>query len=486
MHIEAILDRIKDNISLDHLARVLVDVQQDSSTILVSLLSTYQRSLLDMIFLGDSLSRDKVNVILASEVTPKLTAEQYMDKEDNENEIKQVIGDTDFGKDLTRDQVLVVGKQGLLIGGVGARAHEELIVSFLSLKGRDLYVRNFFNRCLILEDTLRHMRKLIVEHEKDPNSISTVRELLSGSSRHVILLQETLQYLKESLEMLADPMVPEGEGGRNLYQALNIPGLLKDLKERVKDLHKNVIGARDELQGLRDMTDVISENQMFKLQEAMQANTKNLDQVFRANERASSSLELMQIILAGTLSFDILDRLTGQWTVTDQEWAKSMFVEPFLKQPGVWFLFSIGLWLIVGTVLIKAMHYMQEQSLGVLSMRLKVNLPIDMEKLHKYLQRKNIEEEEMESDKISATKKMAWVETNSKMWGGAHPRIEMLVDEKYGFLLKVFIQYEKKRGNLREASIRQVFYDSLRNENVLLADVIDIENEGALTEFGVS
>jgi len=486
MHIEAILDRIKDNISLDHLARVLVDVQQDSSTILVSLLSTYQRSLLDMIFLGDSLSRDKVNVILASEITPKLMAEQYMDKEDNENEIKQVIGDTDFAKDLTRDQVLVVGKQGMLIAGVGARKHEELIISFLSLKGRDLYVRNFFNRCLILEDTLRHVRKLIVEHEKDPNSISTVRDLLSGASRHVILLEETLGYLRESLEMLADPEVPDDEGGRNLYQALNIPGLLKDLKERARDLKKNVTGAGHELQGLRDMTDVISENQMFKLQEAMQANTKNLEEVFRANERASASLELMQVILAGTLSFDILDRVTGDWTVTDQEWAKSAFVDPLMKQPGVWFLISIGLWILIGVGLIKFMHYLQEQALGVLSIRLKVNLPIDMANFHSYLKRKNIEEEEMESDKTTATKKMSWTETNSKMWGGTTPKIELMIDEKYGFLLKVFIQYEKKKGNLREAAIRQVFYDSLRNENVLLAEVTEIENEGALTVEGIS
>ena len=33
MQIEAVLDRIKDNISLDHLSRLLVDVQQDSSQI---------------------------------------------------------------------------------------------------------------------------------------------------------------------------------------------------------------------------------------------------------------------------------------------------------------------------------------------------------------------------------------------------------------------------------------------------------------------
>ena len=54
------MDRIKDNISLDHLARLLVDVQQDSSSIVDSIISQYQRDLLDLIFLGDAPNRNKV------------------------------------------------------------------------------------------------------------------------------------------------------------------------------------------------------------------------------------------------------------------------------------------------------------------------------------------------------------------------------------------------------------------------------------------
>ena len=101
---------------------------------------------------------------------------------------------------------------------------------------------------------MRHIRQLITEHEKDPNSINTIRELLSGASRHVILLAETLSYLQESLEMLGDPEVPGDEAGRNLYQMLNIPGVMRDLRERCRDLKKNVSGGGHELQGLREMT----------------------------------------------------------------------------------------------------------------------------------------------------------------------------------------------------------------------------------------
>lgn len=48
MQIEAVMDRIKDQISLDHLSRLLVDVQQDSSAIVDSIISGYQRDLLQV------------------------------------------------------------------------------------------------------------------------------------------------------------------------------------------------------------------------------------------------------------------------------------------------------------------------------------------------------------------------------------------------------------------------------------------------------
>lgn len=59
------MDRIKDNISLDHMARLLVDVQQDSSNIVDSIISEHQRELLNLIFLGDAENRNKVSTLFA-------------------------------------------------------------------------------------------------------------------------------------------------------------------------------------------------------------------------------------------------------------------------------------------------------------------------------------------------------------------------------------------------------------------------------------
>ena len=58
MKVEAIGDRLADNISIDMLCRVLVDLQLDSSRIADDLLSWYQRNLLDMMFLGDAANRN--------------------------------------------------------------------------------------------------------------------------------------------------------------------------------------------------------------------------------------------------------------------------------------------------------------------------------------------------------------------------------------------------------------------------------------------
>jgi hypothetical protein len=98
---------------------------------------------------------------------------------------------------------------------------------------------------------------------------------------------------------------------QRLERILHIEATQKRLVRRVHDMKKNIEGARGEVNSLRSMADVVSEGKEFKVQEAVQNNTKNLEDVFRANERASASLEIMQIVLAGSLAFDIIDRLHG-------------------------------------------------------------------------------------------------------------------------------------------------------------------------------
>lgn len=59
------------------------------------------------------------------------------------------------------------------------------------------------------------------------------------------------------------------------------------------------------------MSDVINTKQLEDVFKNVESNTKYLVDASAANERSSAALDVMQVILAGSFCFDILDRLSG-------------------------------------------------------------------------------------------------------------------------------------------------------------------------------
>ena len=320
LQVEAIMDRIKDNISLDTLSRLLVDVAIDSSTIVDSVLSSYQRTLLSLIYDGDAANRDKVNLIIADEVTPHLSADEYMDGGEHENELKQVLGDTKVAFDISEHDTLIFGSHGMLIAGPNARSHEPLLLSFMQFNAMDVFVRNFFNRLFLVNDAMRHLRVLINSYSDDPLAIAKINERMQVLSDDVRMLGEILGYMAESLETCEIPPEPADVAGKALYSRLQIADLAGQLSMRVLDLKKTMDGVRQELAHMRHLAGVVFETKQFKLHEAMHVNTRQLVELNATGERGVATLGVLMIIFAGILAFNILDRLTGNWTVMDREW----------------------------------------------------------------------------------------------------------------------------------------------------------------------
>jgi hypothetical protein len=331
MQVEAIMDRIKDNISLDTLSRLLVDVAIDSSTIIDSVLSAYQRKLLALIFDGDAANRDKVNLIIANEITPHLTAEEYMDKGEYENELKQVIGDTRAAFDVSEHDTLVFGANGLLIAGPNARQHEPLLCSYLQFTAMDLFIRNFFNRMFLVNDAMRQLRTLINSYTDDPLSMAKIYDKMQVLSDDIRMLGEILGYMAESLESCEIPPEPADVSGRALYSRLQIADLAGQLSMRVLDLKKTMEGVRQELAHLRHLANIVFETRQFRVHEGVQNNTRQLIVLNETNERMAATLRMLLLIFAGVLAFEILDRITGNWTVMDAEWFED-FANPMIRK----------------------------------------------------------------------------------------------------------------------------------------------------------
>ena len=118
-------------------------------------------------------------------------------------------------------------------------------------------------------------------------------EPLSHSHTH---RTQILGYMQESLDSRVVPPEPVEQNGRALYDRLQILDLATELRRRVVDLAKNMSGARHEFEVLREMSNVVSETKLFKLHESVDVNTRNLCQLQEANERASTSLEIMYAV----------------------------------------------------------------------------------------------------------------------------------------------------------------------------------------------
>jgi hypothetical protein len=222
MFIEAIMDQSADTIYVDHLSRLLVDVDLDSSKIINDLLSPHQRGLMDMLFMDDARSRNKFSLITANEIYPKLPVREYLDRGERENELKQVLGEIHSAYDLSDDDKIIIGREGMLLLGPTAHLHETLIVAHLALLSRELFVRFFFKRTFILDDMLNQARTYLKSFEENPEALAAMRRKVNRCSHDLILLEEILELLRDSMRTLQLPRCPSDTAGRLLYEQLEL------------------------------------------------------------------------------------------------------------------------------------------------------------------------------------------------------------------------------------------------------------------------
>lgn len=248
-------------------------------------------------------------------------------------------------------------------------------------------------------------------------------------------------------------------------KTFNLEEMQQELMERVKDLSDKMNQFDTELGELRAMADVISESQAFKLQEIVGSNTKNLEDMFRSNERTSSSLEIMNVIMSGTLAFELLDQCIGGWSALDTDWGRKMFTW-LLEIPGGWFLLNCLLWGVIAYVLVIFMRTLETKSSSVITFRYRVNLMINLDAFNAYLSHKTIGEEDVDLDPKSQVRKVSWDEDDEVKWNGCPPHLEVSYDQMNHFLLTVFFQVNKNNTTVKEEKLKEIFLKDLEDNHV--------------------
>ena len=81
------------------------------------------------------------------------------------------------------------------------------------------------------------------------------------------------------------------------------------LRTGIDDLEKMTQGALNELQNLTATMDVVTCKQQEKVWKMILGNTKIMVEACAADERASASLEVMEIIFSASMGFDFFMRI---------------------------------------------------------------------------------------------------------------------------------------------------------------------------------
>ena len=483
--VDAIMDRIGENLSLDLMSRLLVDVNNDSSQVVANLLNGHQRALLNLTFLEDADNRDKFNIIFAEKIKPTMRAEKYMDREDNENELKQVVGSTRSAHDLGDAELLVIGIGGVIVAGENSRRHEPVVSAYAGLQARNMFMRSVFSRCHIVADTLQRARFLIDTVEQDPGYQEQIRNMLSECTEQVIMLEEIQMFLVESCDDFAEDLapLPGDQASEDIFKILNVGVLLSSMKRRAMDIEKTIDGCRNDLSALREMAAGITESSGLKLSEALESNTKNLEDMFRASARNNNaSFEIMNVIFAGSIAFQMLDRVTGQYlSIADQVFWVEDYVRPYTANvPLVWFAINMLVWGALGGFIIQLLRYSAYMSVAVEASNTRLAIPCKVPQLRAYMATKNVTTEDINMDPKNFFKKYQWEEEEDKdRWKGVPPKFELKADERYGFILQLFIQVNMRKSKLSCAEAKYIILGELKDAGAI-EEVPDTEGNGGI------
>jgi len=476
LQLEAVMDRVKDAISLDHLSRLLVDVQTDSSEIVEPLLSPAQRRALDFVYRGDSANRAKVSLIVANEIVPHLQAEEYLDKGEYENELKQVVGDTRAAYGISDSDVLVFGSHGLILAGPNSRTYEPLLCSFVQLMSMDAFAQNLFSVVSVVQDDIRATASQCRLSRRDPMLLKEAAARLPTLERRVLLVEKIVSFMEESLLSTEIPEPPLTAAGRALYDRLALPQLQSEMARRVTDIGKYVRETGQELSVTQRQSLHVASERERDVMRSLDHHVGAIRDMSRNPDlsRAVFALEIVQWLLVGLLAFACLDRLVGEWSVANTDWFRAVYQALIERGPLVWFLLSFLVFaFMVWIIFFRYNRRTRRETENIASVRLEVRQSMNQAQLDKFLGVRTIITTSWdlgpEGDAVAVT----WQEDEDYLtrWSGVKPRMTLTYSAQLSQVIAVEVSFQR---NLVPDRATQLSPQDLRDRVLALLETAHV------------
>ena len=385
--------------SLDHIARVVTDLMNDSSLLMDTLLTHHQRGILDCIFKGTPNTRYKFLGLLASSITPhEDDMDFYADGEEHQNELEQVLDNMQLAHFLPEEDTRIfMGDGGMLIVSPKWKDYEILITFYSLLRSAEIFVDGLFNRMSLLGDELSRVVNFLERtSEGDYSVISKAQNILTDATANYTILTSAEGYLDRGFTMIAKRWQDAADKVQpKLRKMLEIDSGFASLIERINDIELVLNSIKSEVEGLQTLLSTQIEQQMRRVYSALRDNTRSTSEVIKASERTGDSLSIIQLVLSGTIAFDIILAITGEYITP--------YAAMAADYPLLFFGSAVVLWLVIVIGLKKSMEWMGTHVEKDHLIRHALNQRCDPENIEKYLSTKVVTsiDEEVHEDRES-------------------------------------------------------------------------------------
>lgn len=306
--VEAIQNRLADDVSCDLMSRMMVDVIQDTSVMLNDLLTSSQRRAINTIYRGNAASRNKYCLIYADKADPVMKADMYKDRGEYENELRQVLGEIRIAKDIgVGGDFVITGSDGMLIVGRKLRKYDRITVVFGEVMGIQSFMKNSYGRLTILMGDIVKLKRYVEAGDENPEFFESVRQLRNTVSTDLAVLEEMVTYLDDALAALQIPQVPIEDVGKTLYDTVDIKGGLAALDFQLNDMRKLVRGSRMSTDRLSREIRILQTKQERTVGLSIEQNTQRMVEVSHASRRTTAVYGVLHIILGCSFGLLMLD-----------------------------------------------------------------------------------------------------------------------------------------------------------------------------------
>lgn len=316
MRIEALQDRLADAINIDQLARLLVHIQLDTSVLSNDLLSAFQRSVMERIFQGETLTRFKYTVLFCElSNLGNLDISAYMDKGDCEAELNQVLGPIYRSKNVNNLFQILQGTNGLLVIGRGVRTFEHLILQFVNAQVRVRFLEHLFVRTYRIMHDSMDIRSLVAECAAHPENLESARSKFNELTTDLTTCEEVHQFLSLSIQS-SEWSQPEGlsQVQVDFVNALDTQHFRTVVERRLLDLKKLIDSTRINIVSLNESMKRAQHTQCMESFLIMQRSTHGSAVSTASDRKYDAALSVTNIAVLVAFAFTLLNRIISLGT----------------------------------------------------------------------------------------------------------------------------------------------------------------------------